>query len=399
MVALLSIPADAPAQILPSEPVRLDGGRLVIGGEASVAFAPEDEGYFNYTDYDHNALRRLRLGLSAEWRPVRPISVLADVRTENGDALRPHALYVRVRPWAGRDIDIQAGRIPPVFGSFSQRVYGADNFLIGYPLAYQYLTSLRPDALPASANDLVVMRGRGWLVNFPVGSPVPKHGLPIVNGFRWDTGVQGRIGGNGPVGIAVALTNGTIGNPQVGDDNGGKQVAGRLRLQPTAGLVLGVSGARGAFLSDSVTSTLPAEARSQALVQQSAGLDLEYSRDHWLIRGEAVLSSWRIPSTNTPEIPDPIGAAAWSLEGRYKLGPAWYVAGRLDRLSFSRVTTTRDAVERAEPWEAAVSRVELGGGYYVARNVIMKVAYQRNWREGGRLRTRGFAAAELLYWF
>src|SRR5256886_9040457 len=51
--------------------------------------------------------------------------------------------------------DIQAGRVPPTFGAFARRAYVSDNFLIGYPLAYQYLTSLRPDAVPANADELL----------------------------------------------------------------------------------------------------------------------------------------------------------------------------------------------------------------------------------------------------
>ena len=52
------------------------------------------------------------------------------------------------------------------FGAFARRTYANDNPLIGYPLAYQYLTSLRPDAVPATADALafaepVVARGDG----------------------------------------------------------------------------------------------------------------------------------------------------------------------------------------------------------------------------------------------
>ena len=43
------------------------------------------------------------------------------------------------------------GRVPATFGAFSRNTYGTDNLLIGTPLAYQYLTSLRPDSLPDDA--------------------------------------------------------------------------------------------------------------------------------------------------------------------------------------------------------------------------------------------------------
>ena len=45
------------AQSLPSEPIVIGDGRLTIGGDAAVTSAPQDPGFFNYTDYEHSALR------------------------------------------------------------------------------------------------------------------------------------------------------------------------------------------------------------------------------------------------------------------------------------------------------------------------------------------------------
>ena len=117
--------------------------------------------------------------------------MLTEFRSEDVERVRTYALYVRVRPWKKVPFDIQAGRIPPVFGVFGRHSYGADNPLIGYPLAYQYLTSLRPDAIPATADDLLSMRARGWQASYPVGSQVPSPGVPLVTAYRWDTGVRG----------------------------------------------------------------------------------------------------------------------------------------------------------------------------------------------------------------
>src|SRR5919108_2970629 len=143
----------------------------------------------------------------------------------------------------------------PVFGSFSRRAYGNDNPVIGYPLAYQYLTSIRADALPATADDLLRMRARGWRTNYPLGSLAFAPGLPIMTAFSWDTGVQVRIAA-GPLAAAASVTNGTLSNPRVEDDNGGKQIAARIALAPVVGLVLGASAARGQFLADSASDAL-----------------------------------------------------------------------------------------------------------------------------------------------
>src|SRR5206468_356501 len=111
-----------------------------------------------------------------------------------------------------------------------------------------YLTSLRPDALPATADELIRMRGRGWLSNFSIGNLAPDRGVPLASVLRWDTGVQVHASG-ALVEATAAVTTGTISNPLFGDDNGGKQLAGRIAMTPAAGLVIGASAARGEFVS------------------------------------------------------------------------------------------------------------------------------------------------------
>src|SRR5262249_18723239 len=146
--------------------------------------------FFNFTDYEHNALRMFRVGVSGLWKATRWLEVVGDVRSEDLERLELLAGYGRIRPWSNHRLDIQAGISPPTFGAFSRRGYGADNPLIGYPLAYQYLTSLRPAAVPASAADLLRMRGWGWRSSFPIGSTTPRPGVPLVSALRWDSGVQ-----------------------------------------------------------------------------------------------------------------------------------------------------------------------------------------------------------------
>jgi len=183
-----SVPARA--QTLPSEPIAFADGRVTFGGDVSASIAPDDTGFFNYTDYQHSALRLLRIDFTGSVKAGDHLAVLGEVRSENVESPRPYALFLRIRPWTARQFDIQVGRVPPTFGAFARRTYAADNPLIGYPLAYQYLTSLRPDALPANANELLAMRGRGWLSNYSIGNPTPHSGLAIASAFRWDTGVQ-----------------------------------------------------------------------------------------------------------------------------------------------------------------------------------------------------------------
>jgi hypothetical protein len=392
LTVLLS-PAPAAAQPLPAGPVSAFDGRLVVGAEASVTIGQTDDlAFFNYTDYEHNALRMFRVALSASWQPLDRIAFLAEVRSEDLDEVRPYAAYVRVRPWRSRPFDIQAGRIPPVFGSFGRRAYAADNPLVGYPLAHQYLTALRPDAIPATVADLLVMRARGWRLQYPVGARHEAPGIPLTSAFRWDTGVQARWRGHG-VDATAALTNGTLSDPQLGDNNPGKSASGRIAVLPATGLVIGGSAARGEWLDRRVMSQLRADTPAHA--QTALGADVEYSRDHWLVRSEVVWSRWRMPFAALSSSADLDALAVW-IEGRYRLTPRVVLAARLDHLGFSKIASATGAVTT---WDAPVTRVEGTAGYYLQRNLVFRLAVQHNDRDGGRVLRKTFVSGQVAYWF
>src|SRR5688572_31112356 len=151
----------ASAQSLPEKPISIAGGHLILGAEITATVAPADPGFFNYTSYEFSAFRNLRMAVAAEVRANDHVQLLTEVRFDQGRVLEAYGLFVRVRPWPARRFDLQAGRIPPTFGAMTRTAYGSGNLLIGQPLAYQYLLSLRSDALPLTNDDLLRMRGRG----------------------------------------------------------------------------------------------------------------------------------------------------------------------------------------------------------------------------------------------
>ncbi len=376
------------AQPLPEGPIGAFDGRVVVRGEVIAAGSSADDiAYFNYTDYEHNALRMVRLGVSGVYRPASWLAFVGEVRSEDLQHPTAYAAYARVRPWRNRPLDIQAGRIPPVFGAFGRRIYGNGNPVIGYPLAYQYLTSLRPDAIPATADDLLRMRARGWRSNFPVGSTAPGPGMPLVSAFQWDTGVQVSWK-SGALDLAGAVTNGTLSNPRMSDNNNGKQLSARVAVTPTVGLILGASAARGSWLSRTVTPG--AEPAQRAL-----GADLEYSRDHWIVRGEAVWSRFAFPTVLAPSTSRAVDAMATWIDGRYRVTPRIFLGARADRLSFSELQGSTATL----PWDAPVTRLEWGAGYFIQRNFILRVTAQSNRRDAGRVRNRTYIAGQLAYWF
>ena len=144
----------AGAQSLPAGPVSAFDGRWRSAAKSSRRVGePGRRRVFQ--------LHRLRAQRAADV-PAGAVGVLA-ARQPRG--VRRRGPVRRPRTWSGRTRPTSAsgrgsttpstsrpGRIPPLFGAFGRRGYqGRDNPLIGYPLAYQYLTSLRPDAVPATA--------------------------------------------------------------------------------------------------------------------------------------------------------------------------------------------------------------------------------------------------------
>jgi len=389
--ALLALPHGA-RSAEGGEPFAFFGGRVRLGGEVSGTLAPEDEGFFNYTGYERSGLRLFRVDLAAEVRLGRVAAVLGELRSDNVSSPRVYALYLRVRPWPDRALDVQAGLVPPVFGVYPRRRYGYDSWLPSLPLAYQYLTTLRHDSVPANAEQLVAQRGRGWLVSYPVGDPYAGPGVPLVDGERWDTGVQLRVGRE-PVAAAVAVTQGSLSAPHVGD-NDGPQVSARLAWKPGPELELGVSGATGRFLTRAATDALPAETVGD-FRQEALGVDLELSRGHWILRGEAVWRRWSLPPLEETRIERPLGALGFYAELRYKLRPGLYVAGRGEHLAFDRVESRLGD----QTWDAPVSRLEVGGGYSIRRQLLLKASWQHNWRDGGRVLENDLVAVQVLLWF
>lgn len=362
------------------------GRRLSLGAEASFALAPTDVGYFNESAYGHNLLRMARLDLLASLRLGRGVELVSDLRSENLDVPRVYALYLRLRPIASREFDLQAGRIPPVFGAFARRRYVQDNPLVSWPLPWQYLTTLRPDALPRNADALLAVRGSGWYV------PYPGHGyaagVPVASAARWDNGIEARYA-EGPLALAVAVTQGTLSAPRFEDDNDGKQVSARVEWKPVAGLELGASLSRGSFLDKSLP--LP----PGRFDQRAFGLDAEFSRGRVVAQAELLYSEWDLPRRGSPPIDRPLRALGYYVEARWRFAPGWHLAGRLDRLDFGDIVGSRGP----EPWEAPARRIEAGFGYSPWRHLLLKTVYQRNRRDHGSVRSQDLVAAQAVLWF
>src|SRR5262249_21562397 len=173
------------------------------------------------------------------------------------------------------------------------------------------------------------------------------------------------------VDATASVTAGTLANPVFTDDNDGKQVAVRVAVRPTVGLVVGASAARGPFVGRTAARAAVGDGDAGRFTQTAWGADVEYSRGYYLVRAEAIVSDWTMPIVRAPAISLPLRAVSGSIEGRYKIMPGVYAAARVDRLDFSDVS----GLTRTDGWDAPVTRVEVGGGYSLQRNLVLKLSY------------------------
>ena len=370
------------------------GGRVRLGGEVSGTIAPEDLGWFNYSDYEVSTLRLFRVDLAAEARLASFASVLFDVRSDNLAAPRVYALYLRLRPWAGRELDLQAGLVPPVFGAFPRRRYASDNPLPSLPLAYQYLTNLREDAVPSRSEELVAQRGDGWRVRYPVGSTEAGPGLPLVNAERWDAGVQASA-------RSRAARRSRWPSPR------GRSATRGCATTTTASRSLSASpgrrrprswrGSRAPW-----ASSWPARCRRSSRPPRRAPTDR---------RRRASTSSGPTGTGSCARRPCGAGGACprstppasrsrftpWAPSWRRgtSCGPActWRPGSsgwgsRRSRARWARGRGTRRS-----------TRVEAGAGFAPWRHVLLKASWQHNWRDGGAVEENDLVAGQVVLWF
>jgi hypothetical protein len=156
-------------------------------------------------------------------------------------------------------------------------------------------------------------------------------------------------------------------------------------------LTIGASAARGPW----AVEELPGASNA---IQSAMGLDAEYSRAQWLVRGELLHSRWSLPVPLRPANTTAVSSTAAWIEGRYRLTPRIFAGVRADTLGFSKITGTLFQ-GRPTPWDAPVQRVEAVAGYYFQRNLVARLGVQKNWRDAGRVRERTYISAQLSYWF
>jgi hypothetical protein len=265
---------------------------------------------------------------------------------------------------SGERLKVEAGKFAAPFGNFLPRRFAPQNFVYGYPLFYEFRTSLTAAAAPLNYAALLKARASAG-----------DDGLPMISRQAYITGVQ-FFGKLGAIGYHLGLANGALSNPTNLSETRRPLVFGRIQIQPAIGFTIGVSAANGGYLNRAQIENQQPYLKLEKCAQTLAGVDIEYSRGYLVFFGESAFSRWE-----NPLLGDDLDALAFSAEMRYKILPRLFVAGRYGRIRFSEISDAQDVDadgKLSEPWEFPVWRLESAVGCNLSRHALVKAVWQIN---------------------
>lgn len=310
--------------------------------------------------------------------------------------LRP---FVRLTNLSGKPwLNLQAGKLPTVFGTFGERTASSEAGLIGVPLLYFYHTAVRGNVVPGG-NDFYFQPGirGGGTENLVDDGNRSFGGAPLIYDACWDTGAE-VFGARGSLQYTVAATHGTVSRPAMTADNynDGYSFVGRVGYEahsgPLFGMRVGVSGAVGPYLDSEVTDDpdFPADASPEDYLNTALGMDLAYATGPWRFFAEAGRVGYEVPNVTRT-----LTASSYYVEVIRSLGPSWAVAGRQEAVLFNEITSSAG---ETGTWDYDIWRWEGSLNYRFRPGARIKFAYQRSHFPDARELDSELYALQLQVW-
>lgn len=301
------------------------------------------------------------------------VIALSTVRASETQQIEFEQVAIRLLDLTPLHLNIQAGKFDLPFGNLGDRRYPRRNNLFSLPLIYEYRSAL-PNRMSTEAT-LLSYRGRG------VGMRLLDQGMYALGAMVY--------GSSGILDYALSITSGTVSSTSYQTPNSidglGKVI--RLAVTPMTGLTVGGAYAWGPYIVDQYSPTSP-YVLPETYIQKSADLDVEFSRGHLALYGEGVYTSWPFPLGTGDEEFKVFG---YYCEGKYTILPRVYLALRVSGLRFGNVVL--GAID--QPWDYNVTEWEGGCGYFVDRNVLVKLVRRETRIQGGTFPKDNLTALQL----
>jgi hypothetical protein len=259
----------------------------------------------------------------------------------------------------------KAGQMTSAFGSFPLRYDDAENPLIDQPLNYITEIPLRTDQLSCGTNELLrehygfVFANCGGARGGGAGlTPVTLYGLLGVEAEASAGRFDGRLqmANNSPAYPTWSITKQYL------------QWAAGGGFTIRQGFRVGGSAFRGPYLESSTVDGLPAGTTVRDFPATGLGVDGQWALGRYSLNGE-----WQRLQFDAPNFVIAPTINAGYIEGKARLTPRLYMAGRVGRLGTGRVSDIHGV--SADQFAPALKSYELAAGAWLNRYTLLKVSY------------------------
>ncbi|MBI4408998.1 MAG: adenylate/guanylate cyclase domain-containing protein [Gemmatimonadetes bacterium] len=401
LVTLL-VPVQASAQLPLDPPTLAERGIRYVSASGFLEIVPSGrldlEGYFPQESPPwlipvQGSFVAPRLRLIVELFAGEHVAGFAELRGDRGEEpssgrlqARVEQAFVRVTPWRGRELHLQAGKFVTPFGDYAQRHHTVFDPLIRPPLPHDYRTMVCGPLAPGSVDGFL-----GWKNKVPMD--FRPLGAPVVWGVPYQFGALA-FGKAGRLSFRVAaLSSAPSSEPEEWDPRLDQErnpsVVAHLGWQPLPELALGASYSQGPFMSEELKAPLPAGTSVDDFDQVLWGFHAAFQRGSAQLRGELFLDDWHVAN-----VPQEVRDVSYYLEAVLTLAPGLYTAARYSAIHFNELTRSDG---RREPWDYDIRRWQLGAGYRLARNLGVRAEYAWN-RALGPVDPRDDLASVQAWW-
>jgi len=368
-----------------------DEWRFGLGTDTAFTASNLEDGSTNETNDGSSNLDAIWMRLYAKLSYGERAELVVDLYSADARTPSVFGLYGRLepKPWLG----VRVGMIPLTVGAWQEHAYPHLQPLINQPLSAQYLTSVRTDGVPLSADELLSQRGLGRAARYPAGSPGSGISLGMMYEHCWDTGVEA-FGSLGGLRYRASVMEGSPGGgaAKYRDLKEGYSGEGRLTYAFGEALRLGASFSQGPYLLEVTAPFLPAGRRPRDYDQLLYGADLLFQTGRLEARAE-----WTRSEFDSPWIAETLGVDGYWAELSVRLAPALQLAARYSGLVFDEITAGDG---RRLGWDADARRLETGLAWrFMDERLALKAVYQNTRVELDPVRDEDIYALQLSFSF
>jgi hypothetical protein len=270
-------------------------------------------------------------------------------------------------------LDFQIGKYATVFGAWpAQSDFFDDPFLLA-PLPYSQIIGINPRSPAAMTPGAITARNYGLA---PAFSTLPKENwTSMIWGQDYATGA-GVSGSTEHLDYAVEIkNNGLSAHPDSWSEINFSDPAltARLGYRPDASWAFGVSASRGTWMEKEASPLLPGGVDRGDFMRNSVGIDARWAHHDLIVSGEVIASEYE-----TPDAGD-LRAVSWYLQTRWKASPGVWLAARFGQTLANEadIPGGTDAT-----WQPDVWRAEIGAGWRVSPDVLIKAGYSFTHADG-----------------